>query len=530
MNNRSETIRKIESMLSDVGYPSAFLEQYDQLECFASHKGRETFLVRRKSDGGLAVAKCFDRTLFDVSREAELLKNLDHDGLPRFLDCFDNEKMSCIVREYIEGTPLDVYAANNDLTREQIVDLCVSLADILIYLHGRTPPVIHRDVKPENVVVRPDGCVSLIDFDIARTYKNASGTDTMFFGTKGYASPEQYGFKQTDSRTDIYSFGVLLRYLLTNSTRASRNVSLYPPLQRVIDRCTAFSPEQRYADMETVRRDLLAARKKKLPAGRIALMLAALILTLAAGFAMGRYTNVLNPAPIQFVDPTIEKAVRTQLGVGQQTPLTKEDLGKVDRLYIFGDNCYRNGDGYYDQDVADWPRGSISTLDDVALLPNLGELHIIHQGDVDISALGKAASLYCVELKHMWISDVSVLSKLPELKHVMLFCAGLEDVTALQVCKKLETLDVGLNYMTGMDQIGVYPYLKTITLKWLKMDSLDGIEQMPHLTSIYLDDAEIGDYSALLKLTELERVYAGDGNIEELTQMFEGTDVEVLRP
>ena len=96
-----------------------------------------------------------------------------------------------------------------------MIRLCAKLAEILIYLHSRTPPVIHRDIKPENVIITEEKEPVLIDFDIARTFKTAEETDTVFFGTKGYAPPEQYGFAQTDCRSDIYAFGVLLRFLLT---------------------------------------------------------------------------------------------------------------------------------------------------------------------------------------------------------------------------------------------------------------------------------------------------------------------------
>jgi len=135
--------------------------------------------------------------------------------------------------------------------------------------------------------VRPDGSVALIDFDIARVYRSESETDTRIFGTRAYAAPEQYGFAQTDARADIYSLGVLLRYLLTGSPRANRNVHVYRPLEKIIAKCTAFDPANRYTDVEQVKKALLAANPRSQGlrvAGIVAAALVAVALLAFAGF------------------------------------------------------------------------------------------------------------------------------------------------------------------------------------------------------------------------------------------------------
>jgi hypothetical protein len=110
--------------------------------------------------------------------------------------------------------------------------------------------------------MKDDGQVVLIDFDIARVYNSESETDTQFFGTREYAPPEQYGFSQTDSRADIYSFGILLRYILTGNERENANVRIYKPLARIIKKCTAFAPKERFTSADAVKKALLTANPK----------------------------------------------------------------------------------------------------------------------------------------------------------------------------------------------------------------------------------------------------------------------------
>ena len=276
----------IEAAFSQFGYPKEFLADYDQMECLSSHKGRETFLVKKKDGGTLAVAKCYDKSVYSLSsEEADATESLDHPGLPRYLARYSTDQYLCVVREYIEGASLSEVVKEQELTQNQIVDICVKLCDILNYLHTRPQPVIHRDIKPENVILTENEDVYLIDFDIARIFKPDAESDTLFFGTKGYAPPEQYGFAQTDGRADIYSFGVLLRFLLTGNIRENKNVRLYRPLEKIIAKCTAFSPENRYGDMRAVKRALLAANPRAQLLRKGGIVLGSLVLCAALVFA-----------------------------------------------------------------------------------------------------------------------------------------------------------------------------------------------------------------------------------------------------
>ena len=279
MSDKNRELSNIlETAFSRYGYPEDFLADYDQMELLAERGGRETFLCQKKGTGELVVAKCYENSLYQHLISEPVIKNTHHDRIPSYIGEYKNDQYTCILREYVPGRALSELVREKDFTQEEIISICVQLADILIFLHGQDPPVIHRDVKPENIIISEDGTVNLIDLDISRTFKSEEDSDTFFYGTRGYAPPEQYGFAQTDARADIYSFGVLLRFMLTGSIRDNKNIRVYGPLQKVITKCTAFSPEKRYPDMKSVKKALLAAnpRSQMIRIMRLAFVVAAL--------------------------------------------------------------------------------------------------------------------------------------------------------------------------------------------------------------------------------------------------------------
>ena len=281
-----EGLKEILASYDDSCYPEDFLAEYDITECLSERSGICTFLVR-DHNGISRIAKCTDKSLHESTVGNEILTELSHEGLPRYIGTYENERMSVTVREYIEGETLNVYEAEHGISRRQAVDICIKLCDILSYLHHRKPPVIHRDIKPRNIIIRPDGGIVLIDFDIARVYNDSSETDTVFFGTREYAPPEQYGFSQTDARTDIYSLGILLRWLLTGSTKERETIRIYRPLAKIIKKCTGFAPKDRFSDAEQVKRALERANPRSQ-----AIRIASALLCMAAAAALLAFGGV----------------------------------------------------------------------------------------------------------------------------------------------------------------------------------------------------------------------------------------------
>ena len=190
--------------------------------------------------------------------ETDLLKKLNHPHLPSIIDVIDCDDTFLIVMDYIEGNPLSkALETSGALNQDDVIEWAKQLCDVLGYLHSRKPPIIYRDMKPSNVMLKPDGNVMLIDFGTAREFKYSSVADTTCLGTQGYAAPEQFGgHGQTDARTDIYCLGATMYHLVTGHNPATPPYEMYPirqwnpmlssGLEEIILKCTQRNPEDRY--------------------------------------------------------------------------------------------------------------------------------------------------------------------------------------------------------------------------------------------------------------------------------------------
>lgn len=230
--------------------------------------------------------------------ETDLLKKLKHPNLPSIIDVIDSDENFLIVMDYIEGNTLErLLTEKGAQPQEKVVDWALQLCDVLHYLHTRTAPIIYRDMKPSNIMLKSDGSVVLIDFGTAREFKEKSMTDTTLLGTNGYAAPEQFGgMGQTDARTDIYCLGTTMYHLVTGHNPSEPPYEIYPitkwnprlstGLERIIQRCTQKNPEDRYQTVKELRYDLehykdLEVQSQRRYRGRLRLFCTVVMLSLA---------------------------------------------------------------------------------------------------------------------------------------------------------------------------------------------------------------------------------------------------------
>ena len=164
--------------------------------------------------------------------------------LPLIYETAEREGKNLVIEEFVQGDTLDFLLADALFTPQETRKVVKQLCQGLWVLHSMA--AVHRDVKPENVILRRTDAV-LIDFDAARLHKPQAEADTQILGTTGFAAPEQYGLGQSDTRTDIYSLGVLMNVMLTGQHPSKKLAE--GRMGRVIQRCTQVNPAKRYKDV-----------------------------------------------------------------------------------------------------------------------------------------------------------------------------------------------------------------------------------------------------------------------------------------
>lgn len=179
-----------------------------------------------------------------------LLCTVQNLHIPKVFACEQQGDELAIAEEYVDGENLAEYLEKNHVNDKEKLALALQLCEAVKFLHDMEPPMLHRDIKPSNILITGKGVVKLIDFDASRQYKEDNDSDTRHLGTVAYAPPEQFGYSQTDVRSDIYSMGVVFHEL------RPENKNLAEQWDKVCEKCTSFDPKNRYQSVEELKKDI----------------------------------------------------------------------------------------------------------------------------------------------------------------------------------------------------------------------------------------------------------------------------------
>lgn len=217
---------------------------YEEIRLLKQSEKSTVYLVREQGGERLCIRKVLQgRHLVYL-----VLRELSHPYLPKIYEIISDGDSTTVIEEYIEGKT----AGSAELSEKQCRNIVKELCDVVAFLHGKG--IIHRDIKPSNILLAQDGHIRLIDFDAARMPKNDAEQDTMLLGTRGYAPPEQYGFTQTDERSDIYAMGITAKQLLGERAGKLR-------YRRILTKCTNLDPDRRYRSVRQLEKALSYSRE-----------------------------------------------------------------------------------------------------------------------------------------------------------------------------------------------------------------------------------------------------------------------------
>lgn len=542
--------------------PEDMQEHWTVYECLKESEDSSTFLVKETATGILCVLK------WGRNRQAEFLRNemeimekmADRklSGIPKTYRIFEENGEVYLVREYIEGMSLaQMVLQKGGISEAEICRISRKICQTAEQFQNPDEPMIHRDIKPENIVVTPGGEVVFIDFGTMRSYKKDGSRDTFVVGTRGTAAPEQYGYTQTDQRTDVYAIGQTMLYMVSESYEKNQlsECAVSRRMKKIIEKACSFEPDKRYGDAAQLRRavEKCQANNRK----KVYKKAGAVFGLIAAGYILAIFspdgTVIENKrietaeqsaaeeqiqAEIIFREELIEEAVRKELGLSKTDKITASMLENVRKLRIVGKEILDDEDTFWGEgrhvDGKDSSfgsvRGNITDLSDLAQMVNLEKLALCNQKIEDISGL-KELPLKKLYLSKNMITDFSVLLNLIDLDTLCIMENPAENLSVIGECTGILRLNIqGMN-LTDID------FLKNLSLDYLDMSNMEvennifePLTEMKKLDTLCMCDVNEAAAETLSQMSTLKALFMwGDSTILENLKPLKGmTQLETL--
>ena len=542
--------------------PEDMQEHWTVYECLKESEDSSTFLVKETATGILCVLKWGrNRQTEFLRNEMEIMKKMADrklSGIPKAYRIFEENGEVYLVREYIEGMSLaQMVLQKGGISEAEICRISRKICQTAEQFQNPDEPMIHRDIKPENIVVTPGGEVVFIDFGTMRSYKKDGSRDTFVVGTRGTAAPEQYGYTQTDQRTDVYAIGQTMLYMVSESYEMNQlsECAVSRRMKKIIEKACSFEPDKRYGDAAQLRRavEKCQANNRK----KVYKKAGAVFGLIAAGYILAIFspdgTVIENKrietaeqsaaeeqiqAEITFREELIEEAVRKELGLSKTDKITASMLENVRKLRIVGKEILDDEDTFWGEghhvDGKDSSfgsvRGNITDLSDLAQMVNLEELALCNQKIEDISGL-KELPLKKLYLSKNMITDFSVLLDLIDLDTLCIMENPAENLSVIGECTGILRLNIqGMN-LTDID------FLKNLSLDYLDMSNVEvennifePLAEMKKLDTLCMCDVNEAAAETLSQMSTLKALFMwGDSTILENLKPLKGmTQLETL--
>lgn len=542
--------------------PEDMQEHWTVYECLKESEDSSTFLVKETATGILCVLKWGrNRQTEFLRNEMEIMKKMADrklSGIPKAYRIFEENGEVYLVREYIEGMSLaQMVLQKGGISEAEICRISRKICQTAEQFQNPDEPMIHRDIKPENIVVTPGSEVVFIDSGTMRSYKKDGSRDTFVVGTRGTAAPEQYGYTQTDQRTDVYAIGQTMLYMVSESYEMNQlsECAVSRRMKKIIEKACSFEPDKRYGDAAQLRRavEKCQANNRK----KVYKKAGAVFGLIAAGYILAIFspdgTVIENKrietaeqsvaeeqiqAEITFREELIEEAVRKELGLSKTDKITASMLENVRKLRIVGKEILDDEDTFWGEghhvDGKDSSfgsvRGNITDLSDLAQMVNLEELALCNQKIEDISGL-KELPLKKLYLSKNMITDFSVLLNLIDMDTLCIMENPAENLSVIGECTGILRLNIqGMN-LTDID------FLKNLSLDYLDMSNVEvennifePLTEMKKLDTLCMCDVNEAAAETLSQMSTLKALFMwGDSTILENLKPLKGmTHLETL--
>ena len=529
----------LKEWVSDAVIPQEIKEQYIFESLIKQQAGREMYFISRLSDGKRAVLRITEEGWTDeIQAEKEILQRLNHPAVPKLLGTWEYKDRGYLVRECFDGEDLFTHVRKHGpMSFESIMDTAITLCDVLTYLHEQNPAVIHRDIKPENIIRSPENDIKLIDFGIARAFKEDKDTDTQVIGTKPYMAPEQFGSEQSDNRADIYALGMVMLFLGVGKPDRQLLKTAYPykSLVPIIEKCIRKDRDQRYRTAAQLKRRILwvrrgMTRKTLKVVGIILLIVSTLVLGLNIGKQKGykqgidyimdtpaepsrSFTQEELLEPLKFDSEYLNLAVHNILNKDLNETIYRTEVhSRVSDLRIYGTYILH------------------PSLDDVLLKTHIGKDSVRYTTNTgiwiesrgDISTINEIPNMYYLrrlELARQHISDLKPLEgmKLTRLNLADNFVGNLLPIKDIV---SLTSFDICQNPVRDLWPISRLLSIKELDISQTQVTDLTPLKELTKLESLYLAYCDVQDISVLAGLSNLKEVDISNTKVKDLSPLL----------
>lgn len=548
--------------------PQEILERFEVTSCLAFDDKKELYLVRGRQDGKKGVLRVTKgESMDDAAAEAGILRSLDHPAIPKVMGEWNESDRSFLLREYFEGTTLRELIRNQGVLKaDMVMDITVGICDVLSYIHKQTPPVIHRDIKPDNIILTKDGGIKLIDFGIARKYLDGASKDTQIIGTEPYMAPEQYGSEQTDGRADIYSLGVVMVFLAAgqDGKRHLNKAFPYKNLVPVIKKCIKTDHNLRFQNAERLKKRILGIKRR---VKQTVILCTVTCAAVAAAFSAGLYIGVQrgfdrgvdwlmsSPAvtikqytteeqyePVVFDSWYIDMAVRVFLNKEQYATIYLAEALRVDKIRIYGTYIdhpslntivtkrHKENDRveyWTDRGFNISERGDVSALNDITAFYYLRELTLSSQSIADLSPLS-GMKLVRIDVSNNFIGNLLPLKDMVMLRELDVCQNPLNNLTPISRLLSLERLDISQTQVSYLKPLSGLTKLTQLELNYCDAKDLSPLQSLTRLKILGMRGVAAKDYDFLRNMEQLISLDVSDSGLNDVTKLPELDNLKTL--
>lgn len=539
-DKRKRMLDAMEHYYQEETLPAALAENYSIVSCLKYTAAKKVYLLQEKHTYKRYILKCRSQDEAELlQKEFEILRDFNGECLPSVVSCFTESGITYLLREYLEGETVEQRVERKGpYSPKEAIQAMISLCRCVQVLHQHEPALIHRDVKPQNVLIAEDGTCKLFDFDTVREYKQDVSRDTVYVGTQGTAAPEQFGFGQTSIRTDIYGMGILFLYLLTgNYTVDCPEWKALPlPLRTTITKCIAVDPKRRYASITALQRELwylqhFSKRKKTIILQSASMLTGACCVAVILLLFWRHHQSA--GQQIHFQNPRIEAAVRQTLDIDAYAPIYPEDLEQVTTLILCGDRVFQSWeehqawhDTYFQEFEQETTNQESADWSDLRYFNRLNTLVLDNQGLQDISCL-EGLPVVRLSLRKNNISHLKDIELNPKMSALILADNPISDLSFLEDMTSIRELNVSDTYVDTIEVL-YGTDIRTLNCAFTGITDYTVLRDLENLTELQISGADSEDIEFYNTLTQLEVLGLFDSDLESMDEIANLTNLQCL--